>query len=324
MKILIVGLGSMGKRRLRLLKNHFPNIVLAGVDAQESRRLAGTEFGFDVFSDLEEAISDFNPAAVFICTSPLAHDAITETCLSNGIHVFSEINLVSSGYDKNLALAREKDLKLFLSSTFLYRREIEFIRSKVKPTDLCVYTYHVGQYLPDWHPWENHKDFFLGDKRTNGCREILAINLPWLIMTFGEIESVSCVKQKVTELDIDYPDTYLLLLRHSSGSVGTFTADLVSRDPVCLMRIEKEDFLLTWDGKPDSLRRFDISGKRWNSVPLYDSVDKISGYSANIIEDAYLAEIQAFFSFLRNETLPRWTFESDQEMIRRVDEIERI
>ncbi len=49
------------------------------------------------------------------------------------------------------------------------------------------YTYHVGQYLPDWHPWEDIKDFFVNDKRTNGNREILVRELPWLTETFGEV-----------------------------------------------------------------------------------------------------------------------------------------
>ncbi|MDE6927475.1 MAG: hypothetical protein K2P06_01985, partial [Muribaculaceae bacterium] len=66
------------------------------------------------------------------------------------------------------------------------------------------YIYHVGQYLPEWHPWENYQDFFVGDKRTNGCREIMAIEFPWLIETFGEIREVSVLHDKMSHLNIDY------------------------------------------------------------------------------------------------------------------------
>ena len=35
----------------------------------------------------------------------------------------------------------------------------------------------LGQYLPDWHPWESYKSFFVSNKKTNGCRELFAIEL---------------------------------------------------------------------------------------------------------------------------------------------------
>ena len=42
MKILIVGLGSMGKRRARLTKGIDSSIRIAGVDTAESRRAEAT------------------------------------------------------------------------------------------------------------------------------------------------------------------------------------------------------------------------------------------------------------------------------------------
>lgn len=43
MKILIVGLGSMGKRRARLTKGIDSSIRIAGVDTAESRRAEATD-----------------------------------------------------------------------------------------------------------------------------------------------------------------------------------------------------------------------------------------------------------------------------------------
>ena len=45
MKILIVGLGSMGKRRARLTKGIDSSIRIAGVDTAESRRVEATDLG---------------------------------------------------------------------------------------------------------------------------------------------------------------------------------------------------------------------------------------------------------------------------------------
>lgn len=94
---------------------------------------------------------------------------------------------------------------LFLSSTLLYRAEMLKIKEETnKIAGQINYIYHVGQYLPDWHPWENFKDYFVADKRTNGCRELFAIELPWLIDAFGKIKQTTAMKSKMSSLDIDY------------------------------------------------------------------------------------------------------------------------
>lgn len=243
MKILIVGLGSMGKRRLRLLREGYPQNEYAGVDALSARRNAD---GIPVYETLEQAFEAFAPEAAFICTPPLTHAHLIRECLEHDTHVFTEINLVSDGYRENMALARRRKRTLFLSSTFLYREEVQAIRKKLETGGGTpfLYTYHVGQYLPDWHPWERYQDMFLSDKRTNGCREILTINLPWLVGAFGAIRNCVCVRKKITSLSLDYPDSYLVTLEHENGNAGVFVADLAAREAICRFRVESEDMLL--------------------------------------------------------------------------------
>lgn len=78
----------------------------------------------------------------------------------------------------------------------MYDAQIVAIEDKIKETnDSLTYIYHVGQYLPDWHPWESYKDFFIGKKETNGCREIYAIQLPWILDAFGLVKNVTCLSK---------------------------------------------------------------------------------------------------------------------------------
>ena len=46
MTIVVIGLGSMGKRRIRLVREMYPDVRICGVDAKEERR---TECG-ELFS----------------------------------------------------------------------------------------------------------------------------------------------------------------------------------------------------------------------------------------------------------------------------------
>ena len=173
MKLLIVGLGSMGKRRARLAKGIDASIELCGVDLSEERR-TGEEvrrLGIDAYPDIPSAVAARHPDAALVCTAPITHSGIIGQLLDEGLPVFTELNLVSDGYAENMAKAKAKGLPLFLSSTMLYRGETQYIKQQVaqfkKPVN---YIYHIGQYLPDWHPWENYKNFFVGDKRTSAVR----------------------------------------------------------------------------------------------------------------------------------------------------------
>ena len=326
MQIVVVGLGSMGKRRIRLLQQFFPQHTVAGVDAQPARRAECAEaFGIKTFASFDEAVQSTRPQAALICTSPLSHAALIAEALQNGLHVFTEINLVPDRYAENIRAAQEKGLTLFLSSTFLYREEIRRIRALLAAQTRPVsYTYHVGQYLPDWHPWESYKNFFLGDKRTDGCREILTIDLPWLLKTFGPVEDVHVFRTKLTQLEIDYPDTYCVSLRHQNGCLGVFVADVVARAPFRELRVSGEDLLITWDGTPDSLRRFDIEKKAWETIPFGTRVAHRDGYAATITEDAYLEELQAFFAAVERGEIPPYTFADDYETLRLIDRIEQV
>ena len=187
----------MGKRRIRLLSER-NDVSIIGVDTQVLRREeVKVKFGIECYISLEEACRVNNIDAAVISTSPLSHAAIIKECLEHNLHVFTEINLISTSYEDNMQLAEEKGKVLFLSSTFLYQEDTLKIIERIKNVNSPVnYIYHVGQYLPDWHPWESYNDYFIGNPRTNGCREIMAIELPWIYTAFGKVTDFKVMKSK--------------------------------------------------------------------------------------------------------------------------------
>lgn len=320
---MVVGLGSMGKRRIRLLRKYDTTIQIFGVDTNVERREKAEEYDIEVFDSIDHLIASSTIDCAFVCTAPLSHNEIIKKCLNNGMHVFTELNLVADGYDENIALAKERKLVLFLSSTFLFREEVKEIRNIVKNTNhLLNYSYHVGQYLPDWHPWENYTDFFVGDKRSNGCREIFAIELPWLTEAFGKIVNVAVVKSKITELNVDYNDNYLVILQHESGHKGMLAVDVVSRKAVRNLEVFGENTYFCWDGSPEGFMVYDYDKKVDVNVKLYKEIDQLDNYSNYIVENAYFNEIVSFFDCVLNGRLPCYDFAKDKEILKIIDEIE--
>ena len=318
MTIVVIGLGSMGKRRIRLIREMYPEYRIIGVDGREDRRKEAAELLGVACRDTVDAVNEGADCA-FVCTPPLSHSAIITRCLERGWHVFTELNLVPDGYDENIALAKEKGLTLFLSSTFFYREEIKYLRSRIVPDRKWNYIYHIGQYLPDWHPWENYRDFFVGDKRTNGCREIMAIELPWLTGTFGEVDAVRVLSDKMTDLNIGFDDNYMIQIKHKNGNKGSLVIDVVS--PVAVRRLEAyaENAYISWNGTPDSICEFDSCTKKLENIVMHERTEHEKGYSAFVVENAYKNEIREFFDVVNGKKDPLYGFEQDKKILEIID-----
>lgn len=324
MKIIVIGLGSMGKRRLRLLSER-KDVEIYGIDSQESRcEEVKEKFGITCFRSIAEAVEAEDIEAAVISTSPLSHATIIKECLTRNLHVFTEINLVQDGYEENMNLAKEKGLVLFLSSTFLYRKETQTIIAKVQNAQCPLnYIYHVGQYLPDWHPWESYNSYFIGNPRTNGCREIMAIDLPWVVSAFGPIKRVSAIKSKNTELNITYNDNYLITIEHENGHKGVFAVDVVARKSGRNIEIFGEQLHISWNGTADSLKVFNIDEKKDEIVLFDEASEHVEGYAAFVTENPYREELNSFLKQIADKNYtPAWDFEKDKAVLDIIDQIE--
>lgn len=323
MNILVIGLGSMGKRRIRLLKELYPEFIVYGVDGRQDRCDEAKEL-FDIVcvNSISEAANVFKIDSAFVCTSPLSHNSIISECLENKWNIFTELNLVADGYNENIALAKKNNCVLFLSSTFFYREEIKYIKNHVTAGDKWNYIYHIGQYLPDWHPWENYKEFFVGDKRTNGCREIMAIELPWITKTFGDVDKYSVVADKMTELKIDYKDNYMIQLVHKNGNKGVLVVDVVSPAAVRRLEVYGENKYYQWSGTPDTLYEYCAEANDLRKVSLNEKEEHKEGYRAFVVENAYKNEIIEFVDVVKNGKNQVYGFAEDLKVLELIDKLE--
>lgn len=323
MNVLVIGLGSMGKRRIRLLQELYPDYTLCGVDAREDRRKETSEkLNIPCLESVKSARDSFEIDTAFVCTAPLSHSQIITECLQYKWDVFTELNLVSDGYEANMELARKNHCKLFLSSTFFYREEINYIRERINCQQKWNYIYHIGQYLPDWHPWENYNDFFAGNRRTNGCREIMAIELPWIIKTFGDVADTHVIADRMTGLNIDYCDNFMIQIEHVNGNKGTLIVDIVSPVAVRKLEIYGEHKYMAWNGTPDSLCEYNADTDTLEQVHLHETAEHSDGYRAFVVENAYKNEIKEFMEVVLKNKEPQYGFRQDLETLKLIDTLE--
>src|SRR2546422_11170364 len=93
MKFLIVGLGSMGKRRVRNLL-HLEQKDIIGFDLSEARRKEANEkYSIKTFDDISIALKE-KPDAMIISTPPDLHMPYAKIAIENKIHFFTEASVV--------------------------------------------------------------------------------------------------------------------------------------------------------------------------------------------------------------------------------------
>ena len=103
MKLLVIGLGSMGKRRVRLLKEYDASIEVIGLDKQEKRRKEAEEiYSIKTYDNMEE-INFSEIDGVLLCSSPLTHTELILNLNSKGIYnIFTELNIITNYYNENI------------------------------------------------------------------------------------------------------------------------------------------------------------------------------------------------------------------------------
>jgi predicted dehydrogenase len=233
MKFLVVGLGSMGKRRVRNL-SALGHREIAGFDARADRRTESAALGLAaIHNSLEQAFECFLPDAVVVSTSPEAHMAVAFEALARGLPCFIEASVVDAPRIRALAQQAEaRGVLMAPSCTMRYFPGPRLVKELLDQRAIgrpLSFVYQTGQYLPDWHPWERIQDFYVSRRETGGAREIVPFELTWLTALFGLPEPLACAKAKRSDLAADIDDLYHCLLAFPDGLLGSLSVDVLAR-----------------------------------------------------------------------------------------------
>ena len=235
MKIIVVGAGSMGKRRIRtLIKLGYRSEQIYVLDEKKDR-LKEVKNLFKV-----QTVSTFNEISKFtkedfciISTPPNVHKKYIDLCIENKISSFVEATIQTKlDLEDTLSKSKKQNVSVIYSNTMMFNEWVRVLTSLVNKKiigDLKFFNYHVGQYLPDWHPWEDVNDFYVSKKETGACRELIPFEIAWLQNLFGDCKVRYGIKRRTGNLDLEIEDLYTTLLEFNSSLVGNLTVELISR-----------------------------------------------------------------------------------------------
>ena len=307
---LIVGLGSMGKRRIRNLRVNGEREII-GFDIRiDRRKQAETKYNIHTIDDFK-ILSPDDYDVVIISTSPEAHGDYIRFALEHKKHFFVEHPTTDDGYE-DIFKHNHLDIIKVPSCTFLFYEPIKMIK-KILDDDaigkILVFQYHMGQYLPDWHPWEDYREVYFSNKETSACREMLPFELIWLNWLMrSQVEDISGTITKTSNLDMDAEDIVLATLKYKNGIYGNVIIDVISRKPFRTLRILGSNGVLEWERFEHIIRLYDATLKR-SSLVVVPKGNAESNYVNE--EEMYNDEIKAFLDAIYGKATYPYTFEEN-------------
>lgn len=249
--ILIAGFGSIGQRHLRNLKalGHKKFVLYR---TGKSTLLTDEIADIPVEYDLNKALAH-KPIATIITNPTALHMPVALAAAKFGSNLFLEkpISDTLDGIEKLRKLVRKKNLIVQVGFQFRFHQDLLKIKRRLENREIgkiVSVQANFGEYLPNWHPWEDYRKSYSARKELGGG-VLLTLCHPfdYLRFLFGEVESVYALQIKSEGLKIDVEDTAEVLMRFKSGLIGNVHLDYWSKPAQHFLRIVGQNGIIHLD-----------------------------------------------------------------------------
>ena len=264
MKILIAGLGSIGRR-------HFRNLVALGekdlvLYRTRKATLPDDELaGYPVETDLAEALKKHKPQAVVVANPTALHMDVAIPAAQAGCAILLEKPIAEdlSRVDELRQVAGKNDNRILVGFQFRFHPTLnkakELIETGALGKILTVHA-HWGEYLPNWHPWEDYRESYAArDDLGGGVIRTLTHPLDYLRYLLGEVESLQALQGHISALELTgVEDVAEISLKFTSGAIGGVHVNYFQRPPVHRLEIVGTGGTLRWDNADGTLIHYQM------------------------------------------------------------------
>ena len=300
MKILIAGLGSIGRRHLR----NFQTLNAREFVLLRSRRatLPDDELGdLPTEQNIMEALKNHSPDIVVVSNPTSLHLDIAIPAAEAGCHLLLE-KPISHTMDRVSTLAdivKQQDVKVLVGFQFRFHPGLQHIKELLDSDVIGPVTsvhVHWGEYLPAWHPWEDYRIGYAARSDLGGGVLLTLCHpfdyLRWLI---GEVDAVSAMTAQAGGLDIEVEDTANVMLRFANGALGTVHLDYVQRPPSHVLQITGQRGHILWDNAHGAVQYYRTD------TATSETVEMDSDFERNTL---FIEEVKHLLSCIENGTEP--------------------
>ncbi len=230
MKILVAGLGSIGQRHVRNLRElvgREPQIIAYRV-RRDTHVLSDTlhveseigieeKYGIETITDLGEALAK-KPDIALVCNPTNLHEPVARVAAETGCHLFIEKPLSDryGGVDALIEAVERNQLVALVGYQWRFHPLLQRVKLHLDREALghvIAVQVEVGEYLPDWHGYEDYRRTYAA-RRDQGGGVVLTQTheMDYLLWLFGAPSRIVAMGGRRSRLEIDVEDTASILM----------------------------------------------------------------------------------------------------------------
>ena len=316
-RILIIGIGSIGKRHLRLARKLVPDADIRVLRHQVTHEVP--EYSNGYFSSIEESIA-FAPQMAVISSPAPFHIPAAQALAEVGVHLLIEKPLSNSlnGVMQLLKTCQQRGTVLLTGYNLRFLPSLQCFRNLLDESVIGkVFSVRceVGQHLSSWRPDEDYRQGVSARHELGGGALLeLSHELDYMRWIFGEVGWVKATVSRQSSLEIDVEDTAHLTLGFVAKTdghqlIGTVNLDFIRHDTsrYCIAIGAKGS--LRWNGLTGEVSLYEEGVNEWRELFVLP----------NKRDDSYIAEWQNFIGCVTEQKQPLVTGEDGLKVLQIID-----
>ena len=261
-----------------------------------------------VYSTVEEAISNSSFDAAVIAVPTAFHIQILNALLSVGIKNIYLEKPVSHNYneiDQSIQLIKKINARVIVGYDLHYDAGLQKVKELITSNTIGTIVSanaQVGQYLPDWRPYEDYRQGMSAKIETGGGVMLdLVHEFDYLYWLLGNVKTIASFNKNSNALKIETEDVAEVLLQFNNGVIATIHLDYLQQKLVRNCLITGSEGSIYWDLasskvkwilKDKSEHEFDYSGFERNDrfiKIIKDFLQSSSNHQLTSFEDGLIS-----------------------------------
>ncbi len=300
---LVIGCGSMGRRRIRHAQKHRAATVY-GFDIREDRvREVEEQLSVTPVESID-ALDMSNFSGLFICVPPGSHEDYINIAISNGTpfmveqpitHVLNNIKTLYSRVKDNGIICHVSCNQRFSPRVQAIKRVLNDGRIGKVLTGIV----DLGEWLPDWHPYEPYTDYYPSKISMGGGLDSIC-DIDWLRYLFGDIQRAKHMSSKKSDLKIDTYDIVQQIFDFKDGPQIVLHTDMLQRPFMRRSLFSCSNGAIIHNHPEHKLKVYIASDDKWFEEPFQGNLSADSPMQGKpqhgFAEPMYEADSTAFFT----------------------------
>ena len=306
MRILIIGLGSIGRRHLKVLQE------IGGHQVAALRSRKGTlkeNSGIVEFTSVDEALA-FGPDAVIVANPTSLHVESSMPFLKAGCKLLIEKPIAHSTVEAQ-KIERFKD-QIRVAYCLRFLPISKFVRTILEEESIFKISFKRSFYLPKWHAYADYRKEYTARKDLGGgVIRTLSHEIDLAMHWLGKPNKTVGIVDKLSPLDINVDDIAFLSMKMNNGARVNMELDFYSPRNINQAELFTEKGKYFWDAQ-----RLEFMGYDYSEPQVIQKFGQV-------YDQMYNDQIRDFLNFVKGEESLNCSFEESVWVSDVIEEIER-